>query len=54
MNGNGNTIYPTNERVEAFMARKRAEPGFGKRRYSVKVSVGKATVTLSKAAKQAA
>lgn len=48
------TIYPTNDRVEAFMARKAAEPGFGKRRYSVRTSVGKATVTLHKSARVAA
>lgn len=44
------TTYPTNDRVEAFMARKRQEPGFGKRRYTVRASVGKATITLHKAA----
>lgn len=45
--------FPTNERVEAFMERKAAEPGFGKRRYTVRARVGKATITLHKAARVA-
>lgn len=45
--------FPTNDRVEAFMERKRSEPGFGQRRYSVRARVGKATVTLHKSAKMA-
>jgi ABC-type protease/lipase transport system fused ATPase/permease subunit len=39
------------DKVQAFMDRKMAEPGFGKRRYGVRASVGKATVTLHKSAK---
>jgi hypothetical protein len=45
--------FPTNDRVEAFMERKRSEPGFGQRRYSVRTRVGKATITLHKSARMA-
>lgn len=45
--------FPTNDRVEAFMERKRSEPGFGQRRYSVRTRVGKATITLHKSARVA-
>jgi hypothetical protein len=37
--------------VEAWMEQKRAQPGFGKKRYSVRVRVGRADITLHKAAK---
>lgn len=37
--------------VQEWMDRKAAEPGFGKRRYGVRTTVGKATVTLHKSAR---
>lgn len=46
-----NTAFPISDQVQEFMDRKRAQPGFGKRRYGVRIVVGRAYITLHKSAR---